>query len=391
MKFRILVIVFFGWLSAVQAQELSYFVEHAFQHHPQLKSAEAEIKAAESTETGITWLQDPDLSVGYNLLSGGMQDWSVGIHQNFDWFGTTKIEKKQSRLRTHQKEIDLNRLKKQVEIEVSSEYYELQRIINSIEVQKEIIRNYKDLESLSTNNLAVSKGTMSDVIRVEMERKKAEAELKKLRLEWKKKASGFNRSIRRNPADSIEIHQVSYLKHRSFSDETAHPELEKLKLQIEENELIESSIHKGSLPKIGVGVEYIKMKPSGEELMPMLSFSLPIFRKKYNAQKKTNELEREALEYEKQAKQIEVDTKRENLFNEVAQTELELELIDEQVKAIENAKELLIAYYSTSGNDFKEDLEIEREEAQYKLERIRLETELLTRIKSLEYYNRTGN
>src|SRR5699024_7420236 len=148
-------------------------------------------------------------------------------------------------------------------------------------------------------------GTMSDVIRVEMERKKAEAELKKLRLEWKKKASGFNRSIRRNPADSIEIHQVSYLKHRSFSDETAHPELEKLKLQIEENELIESSIHKGSLPKIGVGVEYIKMKPSGEELMPMLSFSLPIFRKKYNAQKKTNELEREALEYEKQAKQIE--------------------------------------------------------------------------------------
>lgn len=391
MKIKLVILFILGAAYTGWAQELPYFIEYALEHHPRLKATEAEYYSTESAEHEISRLEDPSISAGYNVLSEGMEDWNVGINQSFNWFGTTKAKRNESKLRTDQKEIELQKVAKEIEIEVSTRYYDLQRLDESIEIQQEIIENYKELEDLSTNNLSVSKGTMADVIRAQMGRENAEVELEKLRLERKGKAFSFNNVIRRNPTDTVEIQSVNYNRKSLLKKAETHPEIESLNLQIEESGFRDKVLHKASLPKLGLGVEYMKMKPNGQELMPILSVSLPIFRKKYKAQKETNAWQREALEYKKEALQTEIDSEREKLWSQLKKDEQEYGLIKRQLENASRAKDLLMGYYSTSGEDFREVLEIEREQAKYQLELARLKAELLSGAKALEYFNWTEN
>src|SRR5699024_3641830 len=68
-----------------------------------------------------------------------------------------------------------------------------------------------------------------------------------------------------------------------------HEEVQILEARLEQEKAALEVAKKETMPKIGVGINSMKMKPKGNELMPMLSFSLPIFRKKYKA--KFEELE----------------------------------------------------------------------------------------------------
>lgn len=118
-------------------------------------------------------------------------------------------------------------------------------------------------------------------------------------------------------------------------------------------------------PMFRVGLNYMIFKPRTDEasqmsmggenmVMPMISVSLPIYRKKYNAAKKEAEFARQAATYQKEATEKQLFTELENLLYDYQSAESRLKLLQEQVTLTEQALRLLTTNYSVTGTGIEE-------------------------------------
>jgi cobalt-zinc-cadmium efflux system outer membrane protein len=114
---------------------------------------------------------------------------------------------------------------------------------------------------------------------------------------------------------------------------------------------------------IGIGLDYSiiskrdvpDLEMNGQDaIMPMLTLTLPIFRKKYKAAQKEVELMIKGTEYEKEAIQNNLKaTYSMSAFNFQKAKKLR-ELYLKQIEATQQAIKLLLAAYSNSGSNFEE-------------------------------------
>lgn len=118
-------------------------------------------------------------------------------------------------------------------------------------------------------------------------------------------------------------------------------------------------------PMIGVGLNYMIFQPrtddatqmsmGGENMvMPMLTVTLPIYRKKYNAAKKEAEFARKAAIYQREAAELQLFTELESLLYEYQSSESRIELLKDQITLTEQALRLLTTNYSVTGSGIEE-------------------------------------
>ncbi|WP_018477620.1 TolC family protein [Pontibacter roseus] len=117
-------------------------------------------------------------------------------------------------------------------------------------------------------------------------------------------------------------------------------------------------------PMIGVGLNYMVFQSrmdamsgemaGGNMVMPMVSVSLPIYRKKYNAAKKEAEFAQQAAGYQREATERQLFTELENLLYDYQSAESRMKLLQEQVALTEQALLLLTTNYSVSGTGIEE-------------------------------------
>jgi len=93
----------------------------------------------------------------------------------------------------------------------------------------------------------------------------------------------------------------------------------------------------------------------------MLSVTLPIFRKKYNAMQKEVDFMLEATNYEKQAVKNNLQTSYSMANYNVTKAKTLKELYIKQTESTQQAISLLIAAYSNSGTDFEEILRMNQD------------------------------
>src|SRR5690606_4388195 len=92
--------------------------------------------------------------------------------------------------------------------------------------------------------------------------------------------------------------------------------------------------------------------------MPMLSVSLPIFRKKYKAARKEAEFLEEAAEHQQRLQMNELASDYEMARYELSTARKLLELYQRQIKSSEQANELLISAFSNATGNFEEVLDM---------------------------------
>ena len=123
----------------------------------------------------------------------------------------------------------------------------------------------------------------------------------------------FNRLL--NRSDSLEIIATTlasptYFEINNNPDSllSDHPKIVALEQQIAAAIIDENVARKNGLPQIGVGIDYMIIQPidgsnvknNGKDaLMPMVSLSLPIFRKKYKSQIREIQLYQKQLSFQK--------------------------------------------------------------------------------------------
>jgi outer membrane protein TolC len=156
----------------------------------------------------------------------------------------------------------------------------------------------------------------------------------------------------------------------------------------------ESVARKNGLPKIGVGVDYvfvnertdIEIPNNGQDaFMPMVSFSIPIFRGKNNSQIEEARILQAALANRKVEVENNLISNLENSLFELYRAEELNKLYDDQIKKTEQVIKILYTEYGNSGNDFEEILRMQQQLLKYEMAKSTITKEFYLAQARLEY------
>ncbi|MEQ8533255.1 MAG: TolC family protein, partial [Imperialibacter sp.] len=214
--------------------------------------------------------------------------------------------------------------------------------------------------------------------------------------------TAFNNLLNREVAEDIFIIDslaVDEALPAGDSLPATHPRIAELELKIEGSQAAEYAARKQGLPKLGVGLDYIIVgertdlaagaappADNGKDaIMPMVSVSLPIFRKKYRAAVKEAQLMQEGYAFQKQATANALATDYEVTRFDLAQQRELIGLYEEQSAQTDRMLELLFTAYSNSDAAFEEVLATEQQLLQYRKMKVEAAAAYQTALAKLYY------
>ena len=240
---------------------------------------------------------------------------------------------------------------------------------------------------------------MVDVLRVDIMLKDAATNLEILNRKEKPLVTTFNKLLNRNENAKVEIADslaVEFVGNDFRKDSllTGNPLLEALELKVQASKASEIAAQKQGLPKLGVGLGYMVMDKNSnggmtdngnDVLMPMVSASIPIFRKKYKAAEKEAQLMQESYALQKEETANMLISNYETTWFELRRQQHLIELYDQQIRVSEHALNLLFSAYGNSGKEFEEVLRMQQQLLKYEKMKATAEVQYQIALAKLNY------
>ena len=385
------------------SQTLDMYLKIAAENNPGLKGSYKEFEAALEKAAQIRSLPDPSISFGYFIspveTRVGPQRARFSLNQMFPWFGSLKYYGRGSEAMAEAKFQAFNNSKNKLYFDVISAYYPIYELEHFISFEKkniEILNNYK---IIATDQFANGKGALVDVLRVDIMLKDAETQLGILEKQRKSLDTRFNKLLNREVGDSIKI--IPEIEFNSVSQEyrreellESNPVLREFDFKILAAESNEKTALSQSLPKIGVGLDYViigkredlSIAENGKNaFMPMVSMTLPIFSARFKAAQKEAQLMKEAYQFQKEDMENQLLSNYEKLNFEVSKQRELIHLYDEQIKISEQSLELLYSAYSNSNQSFEDVLQMQQQVLKYQKLKVSAEEALKINIAEIDY------
>ncbi len=381
----LLAVLLFFSSGSLRAQTLDAYLRYAGENNPTLQARYKAYESAMQRVTQAAALPDPRLSFAYFIspveTRVGPQNAKLSLTQQFPWFGTLKERGMLAASYAELKYTEFIDYRNQLFFEVKSSYYDLYELYREIEIVREnldLLHSYENMVRVKYEN---GKGSMADLIRVQMRIESLETEQQILLKKLKPLTVKFNALLHRAPGDSVEIADTLEVLEKDILDISAeelaqNPQLEALAKRLEMTAFEESLAKKSGMPQFGAGIDYVWVgKRSDVELagngrnvlMPMISASIPIYRKKYRAAEEEARLNYKRYELEKTGRE-------ELLISLYEKYRFDLESsIDNSVlyqglyQKAGHALRILTSEYSTGQGDFIELLRMDEELLKYQL------------------------
>ncbi|WP_339794277.1 TolC family protein [uncultured Imperialibacter sp.] len=372
---------------ATQAQTLEEYQQMAAENNPGLKATHKAFEAALEQVSQASGLQDPNLTVS---AFGQMIETRVGpqkarfsLSQMFPWFGTLKAQGHLAALMAESKYQAFLDERNRLYYQVAAAYYPLYELNAFKTIEADNIRLLESYKAIATAKFSSGSGTMVDVLRVDIMLQSANTRLTILDKEEASLKTTFNNLLNRDIGENIVVIDSLAVDDALTADDSlpaTHPRIAELELKIEGSQAAEYAARKQGLPKLGVGLDYIIVgertdfaagaappADNGKDaIMPMVSVSLPVFRKKYRAAVKEAQLMQESYAFQKQATVNALATDYEVTRFELAQQRELIGLYEGQSTQTDRMLELLFTAYSNSEADFEEVLATEQQLLQYR-------------------------
>lgn len=386
----------------LNAQNLDQYFKIAAENNPGLQAKYKLFEAAMQKIPQVSTLQDPNFSFGYFIspveTRVGPQRARFSLTQMFPWFGTLKAQKDAATLMAESKYQEFLEMRNKLYFQVASAYYPLYELNRISELEKEnerILISYKEIATAKFQN---GKGTMVDVLRVDILLKDATTNVVILDLKKKPLKTHFNKQLNQPEDTEILIEKAQdaeriEINYRKDSLLTSNPMLESMDLMIKASEAQEQAATKQGLPKIGVGLDYVLVSKGmsmatdagRDAFMPMVTVSIPVFREKYKGAVKEAQLMQEAYKLQKEELSNRLVTNYEmSLFEIQKQLEL-IQLYDYQILESEQSLDLLFTAYGNSGKDFEEVLRMQQQILKLKKMKINSLVMYHTKLAELNY------
>ncbi|MBX3045214.1 MAG: TolC family protein [Candidatus Kapabacteria bacterium] len=385
------------------AQTLDDYFKVAAENNPGLQAVYKEYEAALQKEPQVSTLPDPTFSFGYFIspveTRVGPQQARFSLTQMFPWFGTLKAQGDAASLMAEVKFQNFIEARNKLYYWLASAYYPLYELKDWIRIEQENIRILESYKNIATHKFENGKGTMVDVLRVDIMLKDAQTNLIILSDKEKPLLTTFNKLLNRPENEIVQISES--LKAEIISDNfrkdsliSTNPTLKALDLQIQASKASEFTAQKQGMPKLGVGIDYVmvgnrtdmSLPDNGKDiLMPMVSVSIPIFRDKYNASVKEAQLMQESYNHQKQEVANNLISEYEMLWFQVKQQLQLLSLYEQQIQTSQQSLNLLFTSYGNSGKEFEEVLRMQQQLLKYQKMKATALTEYYTALAELDY------
>jgi outer membrane protein TolC len=257
------------------------------------------------------------------------------------------------------------------------------------------------------DNTMSSGGGMVDVLRAQMEIKEMESRIATLHDSRRPLVTRFNRLLNRSAgenvllADTLTI-QALPMERLAMLDSVMHnnPMVRMYDSEMLAYEAQKEMARREGYPMIGAGFNYMIFSPrTGNDqmamggqnmLMPMVSVTIPINRKRYGAMGKEAELLREAAQYEQTGVRNLLSVQWDEAIRDLDNAERRIRLYREQETLAGQTLRLITTAYSAEGAGFEEVLRVQQQLIDYRLNLIQAvvdQNKTIARIEMLAAIN----
>lgn len=384
MKFILLILTFFS-VFRIHAQSLEEYLAAAVENNPGLKAKYAEFEAALQKIPQVKSLQDPTLTMS---AFGQMIETRVGpqraifiLNQMLPWFGTLKAQGDAIEYLAEAKFQAWLDARNELLFKVTSAWYPIYDLDQTLKYQKENKTILETFKTLALTRFKNGKGAMVDVIRVDIMLDDINTELKILEDKRKPLLFQINKFLNQDLNTPLEIKDTIYpdLNLPVYSIDSLllkNPKLIVVENRMQAWEQQGRVARKQGLPKIGVGLNYtiigkrtdMDVPDNGKDaIMPVVSISLPIYRRKYKAAFNESELMQTELQEMKKEISNELLADYEMAYFELSKSIDEYKLFSTLMEKSDQASNLLMASFGNSGKDFEEVLRMQQMIFKYKI------------------------
>ena len=405
---RILFILFFiSILGSLRAQNLEGFLKIALENNPGIRAKDTEFKAALQKLPQAKALPDPQVNLSFFLnpmmLPMGNQLGSISAMQMFPWPGTLAIMEQEAARMADVKYQAIAVAQNELIFKLKTAWYPLLELDEQIRVRQSYLRILETDKELATVKFQQGKAPMVDVIRADIMIDELKTEIALLEQKRKPLEVALNLIIGRDGGASILISDSlpEVTPNAVFQSDSLianNPALTVYDKQIQAASAELAVAETMRKPMIGAGLQYMPLnkRKNGElnlppntgrdMIMPMLTVSIPIWRKKYDAAAEEKRLMQLVYADMKEDMQNELSAMYEMTGYELQKTEQTIRLLDLQMVKTEQAIDLILAAYSNSGQDFEEILRMQQQLFRYQMEKISMKKEYQLALAKLDFF-----
>lgn len=247
-----------------------------------------------------------------------------------------------------------------------------------------------------------SSGTMSDVLRIQIEKAELQNNLELIVSNRTAAEARFNALLNRRQDMRIAVPDSLRQLHFLIDDQAmtdsiiiANPMLSMLEAEANAYRAKAEMDKKMSYPMFGIGLQYSLVGKSNNSMvmdnmngmdmvMPMFKISIPIFRKKYQAQQKESRHYRQAseLKYENTLNQLQ--SEYQTVKQQLADASRKIALYQKQQELSLSTWQLIVREFSAGTTSLTDVIQVERQLLDYRLKKSEAIAEYNTRIAGME-------
>lgn len=238
----------------------------------------------------------------------------------------------------------------------------------------------------SSGGMGSKQTGLADVLQVRMEILDQKSQLLLLQDQLRTEEANFNSLLNRDQNSEIEIPDSLKMETLSVSALAVtdsilsnNPMLAMLDAEGQSYSAMADKARKMGLPMLGVGVNYMviqkqagnmSMMNGNDMVMPMLNFTIPIYRKKYTAMQREAKFLQESTTLKSDEMKNMLLLEYRQVVQNYSDAGRRVELYKEQADLANRTANLLLAGFTSTGTDFEEILRIQFKVLEYGLKHI---------------------
>lgn len=371
----------------LKAQSLESYLQEAELNSPMIQALELRYNIAKEKVNEVNTLPNTTIGAGYFVSEPetrtGAQRAKFSVSQMLPWFGTitTRENYASSMAETEYAEIVI--AKRKLALSVAQSYYKLYGIQAKQKVLQENIQLLKTYETLALTSVEVGKASAVDVLKLQIRQNELQQQKEVLEQSYIAEQAVFNNllnhkeGIRVDVVDDMDIPEDDPILNKEVL--RLNPELlkyDQLYESVAQSELLNQ---KENAPSFGIGLDYIPVSErddmvfsdNGKDIvMPMVTFSVPIFNNKFKSTTKQNELRQKEIELQKEERLNVLENAYANAISQRNQARIAHQTQEKNLKQAKDAEEILIKNYETGTINFNDVLDIQELQLKFQTNQI---------------------
>lgn len=368
---------------------LAVYIAEAIRNNPGLKSEYQAYQAQMANAQGAGVLSDPQLSVGLFPQAmhhvNGKQLATITIMQMFPWFGTLKAGREQMEYKAQEAYQKFREKSLSTAFNVEKQWYSIlatQEKVKAVKQKRALLNDIKKVAIYLYKNYTAGRDTkMSDQLRLDAEEERLKEQTESLETQLTLQKQQFNITMHRQPnaalslPDSIPLRQMPTFNWTEI--ERNNPKLAQYSAIQKAFKSQEEQTRAKGMPMIGVGLQYMlngkvdmPMMPNmnGKDMvMPMVSVTIPIYRKKITSAIHSAQLMERSAAYNYQSQLDALQSTYLSIEQRADDIKRKLKLYESEVSLLNKTLELMQKEYATGATSLTDILQTTRESIDYDL------------------------